>query len=90
MVGRARANDLLTLFVTDAGLAAAAQSFEWTVTESAGPPVTQTTSQGEFSYIPRLGGELNLAVRILGEEIRGITQRTLGEGPRHLLYSSAP
>lgn len=63
VIGR---ENVYVVFVTDAGLAAAAQSFEWTVTESAGPPVTQTTSQGEFAYIPRSGGQLNFVVRILG------------------------
>ena len=63
VIGR---ENFYVVFVTDGGLAAAAQSFEWTVTEGAGPPVKQTTPQGEFSYIPKSGGELTLAVRILG------------------------
>ena len=63
VVGR---ENVYVVFVTDAGLAAAAQSFEWTFTENAGPPDTQTTEQGEFSYRPNSAGEVNLAVRILG------------------------
>ena len=58
--------NVYVVFVTDAGLAAAAQSFEWTLAENGGPPVTQTTQPEEFSYLPRSAGELNVAVRILG------------------------
>jgi hypothetical protein len=63
VVGR---ENVYVLFVTDAGLAVAAQSFEWTFTENGGTPETQTTQRGEVSYSPRTAGELNLVVRILG------------------------
>ncbi len=53
------------VFVTDAGLAGSAQSFEWTFTESDGAPNTQTTQNGEVSYLPQATGSLNVAVRIL-------------------------
>lgn len=63
VVGR---ENVYVVFVTDAGLAAAAESFEWTLTENGGPPETQTTPQGEFSYQPKADGVLELVVRILG------------------------
>jgi hypothetical protein len=50
----------------DAGLAASAQFFEWTITESGGASITQTTEHGELSYLPQSTGSLNAAVRILG------------------------
>ena len=63
VVGR---ENVYVVFVTDAGLAMAAESFEWTFTENAGTPETQTTPQGEFVYTPSAVGPLNLVVRILG------------------------
>jgi len=63
VVGR---ENVYVVFVTDAGLAAAAQSFEWKFTESGAPPDTQSTEQGEISYNPKTAGQLNLVVRILG------------------------
>jgi hypothetical protein len=58
--------NLYVVFVTDAGLSAAAQSFEWTFTENGGAPNTQTTQYGEVFYLPQTNGSLRLAVRILG------------------------
>lgn len=63
VVGR---ENVYIVFVTDAALAASAESFEWTFTENGGAPDTQTTRQGEVSYSPKSTGELNLVVRILG------------------------
>jgi hypothetical protein len=57
--------NVYVLIVTDAGLAAAAQSFEWTFTESGGALTSQITEHGEFSYTPQSTGDLNIAVRIL-------------------------
>lgn len=58
--------NVYVVFVTDAGLAASAQSFEWSFTENGGAPNTQTTTHGEFTYSPQSTGNLNLTVRILG------------------------
>jgi len=63
VVGR---ENVYVVFVTDAGLAAAAGSFEWTFTENGGPPETQTTQQGELSYQPKSAGGLEVVVHILG------------------------
>ena len=63
VVGR---ENVYVVFVTDAGLAAAAQSFEWRFTENGALPDTQNTQQGEISYNPKTAGQLNLVVRILG------------------------
>ena len=57
--------NVYVVFVTDAALAASAQSFEWSFMENGGPPDTQTTERGEISYSPKAVGELNLVVRIL-------------------------
>jgi hypothetical protein len=63
VVGR---ENVYVVFVTDAGLAAATDSFEWTCTELVGTPSTQTTTHGEASYTPRSVGEVTLVVRLLG------------------------
>jgi hypothetical protein len=54
------------LFVTDAGLAAAVQSFEWSFTENGGAPNVQTTPIGEITYRPQATGTLNIIVRAMG------------------------
>ena len=53
------------VFVTDAALASAVSSFEWTVTENGGAPVVQTTPYGEFTYRPQATGHMSLTVRLL-------------------------
>ena len=53
------------LFVTDAGLAASIQSFEWSFEESGGAPNIQTTQAGEIIYRPQSVGTLNLTVRAM-------------------------
>lgn len=53
------------VFVTDAGLATSAQSFEWTFTENGGTPNVQTSQLGEISYQAQSVGSLELKVRIL-------------------------
>jgi hypothetical protein len=58
--------NVYVLFVTDAALATATQSFEWSFTENGGTPNTQTTQRGEASYRPQATGSLNLTVRLLG------------------------
>ena len=63
VVGR---DNVYVVFVTDATLASAAQSFEWTVIENAGTPVVQNTDAGEFSFTPTTAGSLVVTVRILG------------------------
>ena len=54
------------VFVTDAGLAASTQSYEWTFVEGGGANVTETTEIGEFTYRPQVGGSLGVSVRLLG------------------------
>jgi hypothetical protein len=58
-------DNVYVAFVTDAGLAASVHTFEWTVTEGGGTPVTQTTAFGEFTYRPQTAGSFNIAVRFL-------------------------
>lgn len=53
------------VFVTDAGLAAQADSFEWSFTENGGTPTTQSTEVGETFYSPVSTGILSTSVRIL-------------------------
>jgi hypothetical protein len=62
VVGRENA---YVVFVTDATLAASAESFEWSFTENGGAPQVQTTDHGEISYTPTSTGSVSLAVRIL-------------------------
>lgn len=54
------------VLVTDAGLASAVQSFEWSFIENGGTPQTQTTTIGEISYRPQTIGTLVVTVRLLG------------------------
>jgi hypothetical protein len=72
VVGR---DNVYVLFVTDAGLATAAQSFEWTFTENGAVAATETTDHGEITYRPRATGTLAVAVRVLGAG--NATQATL-------------
>lgn len=60
--------NVYVVFVTDAGLAATAQSFEWRFTENRTEPTIQTTQHGEISYLPQTPGNLAVTVRILGED----------------------
>jgi len=57
--------NVYVLFVTEAGLASKADSFEWAFTENDGAPSTQTTQLGEIAYQPQSTGALDLKVRIL-------------------------
>ena len=57
--------NVYVIFVTDASLAASAQSFEWTFTDSENASITEKTEHGEFSYTPQFTGSLNIVVRIL-------------------------
>jgi hypothetical protein len=52
--------------VTDAGLAGATQSFDWSLTENGGAPETQRTDFGEFAYTPHAAGVLQITVKLLG------------------------
>lgn len=53
------------VFVTDAGLAAQAQSFEWSFSENGGTASTLSTQVGEAVYSPKGTGSLSVTVRIL-------------------------
>lgn len=53
------------VFVTDAGLAGATQSFEWTFTENDEPPTVQATDAGVTAYAPKAAGSLHVGVRLL-------------------------
>lgn len=59
-------DNVYVVFITDAALAPAAQSFEWSFTENGGAPSTRTTEHGEVSYRPQATGNLNIVLRILG------------------------
>jgi hypothetical protein len=53
------------VFVTDAGLAAQAQSFEWSFSENGGTASTQSTQVGVAAYSPQGTGSLSVTVKIL-------------------------
>src|SRR5437867_2898096 len=59
-----RTNQYVVL-IQDAGLAAAASSYAWTVTESAGGPVNSTSPTGELTYVATKTGQLQVAVNVL-------------------------
>ncbi len=54
------------LFVTDAGLAAAVQTYEWRFTLNGNPPHVEGSDEGEISYTPTETGTLTVVVRLLG------------------------
>jgi len=56
--------NLYVAFVTDAGLAASAASYEWTFTLDSGTPVVQTTAFGEMAFSPPSTGILTIVLRI--------------------------
>ncbi|MCM3873329.1 MAG: hypothetical protein ND895_21825 [Pyrinomonadaceae bacterium] len=60
-----RRENIYVVFVTDAALAGAAQSFQWTFTELGATPRTKTTSFGEASYVPQSTGYLEVTLQIL-------------------------
>src|SRR5688572_14741509 len=60
-----RANTYVVL-VTDAGLAASTQSFDWSFAENGGAPATHRTDFGEIAYTPQATGVVALSVRLLG------------------------
>src|SRR5690348_11025797 len=53
------------VFVTDAGLAAQAATFEWSFSENGGTASTQSAQVGEAVYTPQDTGSLSVTVRIL-------------------------
>jgi hypothetical protein len=53
------------VFVTDAGLATQAASFEWSFSENGGTASTQSTQVGEAFYSPQDTGSLSVTVRIM-------------------------
>ena len=57
--------NVYVVFVTDAELAAAAESFEWSFAENGGAPQVQTTERGEVAYTPAANGSVVITVRIL-------------------------
>ncbi len=72
--------NVYVVFVTDAALASAAQSFEWSITENGGAPAVQTTDAGEFTYVPSAPGSLTLNVRILGAANSELADLSLTQG----------
>jgi hypothetical protein len=60
-----RRENVYVLFVTDAVLAAVAQSYEWTFKENDDIAKISTTLHGEVAYQPQTLGMLSLSVRVL-------------------------
>jgi hypothetical protein len=53
------------VFVTDAGLASQAESFDWSFAENGGTATIQSTQVGEATYTPQSTGHLVVTVNIL-------------------------
>jgi hypothetical protein len=62
VVGR---ENTYVVFITDTGLAAAAESFDWSFSENGGTATTQSTQIGEAVYSPLGTGSLSITVKIL-------------------------
>lgn len=54
------------VFVTDAGLAAQVQTYEWIFSENGAEAHRETTSIGEYRYAPQAAGNLSLTVNLAG------------------------
>jgi len=54
------------LFATDSGLAASAQSFEWTFAENGDVTRTESGERADVMYVPTATGTLLTTVRVLG------------------------
>lgn len=63
----ARPNNYV-VFVTDAGTAGAATSYEWTITENGAIVHTTTTQVGELAYTPQATGALGIQVIVKGAD----------------------
>lgn len=59
-----RTNQYVVL-IQDAGLAASAASYAWTVTESSGAPINSNSPTGELTYVATKIGNLQVAVNVL-------------------------
>lgn len=57
--------NVCVVFITDAGLAALASSFEWTFVESGNPPRVETSQFGEVAYAAGNLGTISIEVRVL-------------------------
>ncbi|HEV2835889.1 MAG TPA: hypothetical protein VGW58_11260 [Pyrinomonadaceae bacterium] len=77
VVGR---ENVYVVYVTDTGLASSIQSFEWSISENAGPPNVQSTPEGEFSYVPTTIGFLDLTVRMLDSGNAQLGTLSLAQG----------
>jgi len=57
--------NIYVVFVTDSGLSASVQSFEWTFTLDDGTPDVSTTDFGQIAFTPSAEGSLAVKVRLL-------------------------
>src|ERR1044072_6079772 len=57
--------NIYVVFITDAALAASAESYEWSFNEDGGTPLVKSTEFGQIAYTPSAEGYLNLKVRML-------------------------
>ena len=57
--------NIYVVFVTDAGLAASVQSFEWSFTLDGGTPDVSTTDFGQLAFTPSAEGFQTVKVRLL-------------------------
>ena len=76
VVGR---DNTYVLFVTDIGLAATVQSFEWSFAENGGTPSVHTTQAGEITYRPLTTGALNVIVRAKNSSNAEVASVTLSQ-----------
>ena len=67
------------VFITDAGIAASAASYEWTITESGVAPANSTSIVGELELEPTHTGSLRVTVRILDSSDTEIATLTLDQ-----------
>jgi hypothetical protein len=64
------------VFITDAGIAASTNSYEWTVEESGVAPIISNSTVGELALEPTHSGSLRVSVRVLngsGGELAALT-----------------
>ncbi|MFC5412210.1 hypothetical protein ACFPMF_22990 [Larkinella bovis] len=67
------------VFVTDASLMDAVQTFAWTITENTDTPGVQSTPTGEFVYTPQSVGHTTVEVKLLDAGNQALATLTLSQ-----------
>ena len=67
------------VFVTDAGLGATVQSYQWSVTEDGIEPRSANTDVGEFGYMPLTVGNVTVDVQLLDASNKALLSLSINQ-----------